>query len=248
MRPLRALTTLPIALIALLGALGAVGAASAEGWRVDEQATAFAVLTHRAGFASGLAHDHLIVARAAKVEFDLDPERPEAARLALEARADALEVDGAAARERWGPRLVELGALGEEGLPPVPEKDGVKVREAMLGRSQLDAASHPTISAELVGLARRGGGGDGERTALGWTAKVRLTVRGRSVERELALTWSLEGDRLTAEGLGEARFTELGIEPYSAFLGAVKNTDLFHLYVALAAERVAGDAAPPDEP
>jgi len=242
MRPLRARLTL----IALLGALGAFGVASADGWRLDEEATVFAVLTHRAGFASGLAHDHLVVARGATVELALDPERPEAARLALEARADALEVDGATARERWGPRLVELGALGEEGLPPVPDKDGVKVREAMLGRSQLDAERHPTLSAELVSLARRGG--EGQRTALGWSAKVRLTVRGRSVERELALRWSLDGDRLTAEGIGEARFSDLGIEPYSAFLGAVKNTDLFHLYVAVAADRMAEGSAAASAP
>jgi len=242
MGPLRA----PLTLLALLAALGASGVASADGWRVDDRETLFAVLTHRAGFASGLAHDHLVVARGATLDFALDPERPQAARLALEARAESLEVDGAAARERWGGRLVELGALGEEGLPPVPEKDGVKVREAMLGRSQLDAARHPTIAAELVSLERRGG--EGQRTALGWTARVRLTVRGRSVERDLALRWSLDGDRLTAEGLGEARFTDFGIEPYSAFLGAVKNTDLFHLYVAFAADRVSAAPEPEGEP
>lgn len=226
----------PLRISIVLSALLAVaGPAAAEGWRIDPQETVFAVLTHRAGFASGLAHDHLVVARGAEVEFALDPERPEAARLALVARADALEVDAADSRARWGARLAELGALPDGPLAPVPEKDRPKVREAMLGRSQLDAGRHPEIRAELVALERRQGGN--LRTALGWTARVRLTVGGKSVERDLALRWSLDGDRVTAEGLGEARFTDLGIEPYSAFLGAVKNTDLFHLYVAFAASR-----------
>jgi len=235
MNPLRILLV-PFVLFAASGSTAAAAA-----WRIEPEGTVFAVLTHRAGFASGLAHDHLIVAQGAEVDLALDPERPEGARLALVVRADALEVDAAAARARWGERLVELGALADEGLPPVPEKDRSKVREAMLGRSQLDGARHPEIRAELVALERRGG--EGLRTALGWTARVRLTVRGRSLERDLALRWSLDGDRLTAEGLGEARFTDLGIEPYSAFLGAVKNTDLFHLYVALEARRVAPSAA-----
>ncbi len=223
-----------LSLLALVTALPGAPAA-ATGWRIDPEATLFAVLTHKAGFASGLAHDHLIVADVRSAALELDLERPEIARLILDARVDELEVDAAAARERWSARLVELGALGEGGLPAIPEKDRGKVRAAMLGASQLDAVRHPRIHAELVALERRGTAN--ARTALGWTARVRLTVRGRSVETDLALRWSLDGEELTAEGLGEARFTDLGIEPYSAFLGAVRNEDLFHLYVALAARR-----------
>jgi hypothetical protein len=40
---------------------------------------------------------------------------------------------------------------------------------------------------------------------------------------------------LHAEALGELRFTEFGIEPYTAALGAVKNADQFHLWVDLVA-------------
>jgi hypothetical protein len=203
------------------------------------------VLTHKAGFASGLAHDHLIVADPASATFELDADRPESARLVVDAAVDALEVDGAAARTRWGARLVALGALGEAGLPTVPDKDRGKVREAMLGTSQLDGARHPRLRAELVAVERRDAAAG---TESGWTARVRLTVRDRSVECDLALRWSLDGERLTAEGLGEARFTDLGIEPYSAFLGAVKNQDRIHLYVALDARREGAPAAATVDP
>jgi len=197
------------------------------------------VLTHRAGLGARLAHEHLVVAPLGAVALDFDPARPEAARLALATRADALEIDAPAARAHWGERLVELGALAGEGLAAVPEKDRPKVREAMLSPGQLDAARFPEIRAELLALARRAGPG-GARVALGWTARVRLTVRGKSIDRELAARWQIdESGELVAEALGEARFTELGIEPYSTLLGAIRNDDRFHLFVALAARPAA---------
>jgi hypothetical protein len=197
-----------------------------------------AVLTHKAGVGARLAHDHLVLAPLAGVALDFDPERPEATRVALAVRADALEIDAPAARERWGRRLAELGALAGEGLKPVPEGDRKKVREAMLAPGQLDAAGFPEIRAELVALERRGGA-EGARVALGWTARVRLTLRGRTIEKELAARWEVVDGELVAEALGEARFSELGIEPYSTLLGAIRNDDLFHLFVALAARPAA---------
>ncbi len=40
---------------------------------------------------------------------------------------------------------------------------------------------------------------------------------------------------LTIEAIGAFNFTDFGIKPYSAFLGAVKNEDEFHVYVNLSA-------------
>ena len=212
---------------------GAAAAAEAD-WRLDPERSVLAVLTHKAGIGARLAHDHLILAPLGALALEFDPERPEATRATLTTRADALEIDAPAARLRWGRRLAELGALAGEGLKAVPEGDRKKVREAMLSPGQLDGAGHPEIRAELVALERRGGG-EGERVALGWTARVRLTVRGRTIEKELATRWQIEAGELTVEALGEARFSELGIEPYSTLLGAIRNDDLFHLFVALAA-------------
>jgi polyisoprenoid-binding protein YceI len=215
--------------------------AGAATWQLDPDRSVVALLTHRAGVGARLAHDHLVVAPLAGVTLELDADRPEAARLTVAVRADALEIDAAAARARWGGRLAELGALAK-GLEPVPEGDRAKVRAAMLGASQLDAARHPELRVELVSLARRGGDGDARPTP-GWTARVRLTLRGKTIEKELAVRFELEAGELTAEALGEMRFTELGIEPYSTLLGAIRNDDLFHLFVALAARPVAGEGA-----
>jgi len=241
MRPAR----LPaLALAALVAAVSAPSARAAgpTPWRIDPGASLFAVLTHRAGFASGLAHDHLVVARGAEASLAFDPGDPAAATFRFSVPALSLDVDPAAERAALAPRLVELGALPGE-LPAVDDDDRADVRESMLGPRQLHAEQFPTISAELVALERRGAAG--ARVALGWNATVRVSLHGRTVEKAVPVRWEVADGVLTAEALGEYRFTEFAIEPYSAMLGAVKNADLFHLYVKLVARPAA--EGPPAE-
>jgi hypothetical protein len=234
-RPFRSLD-LAAALGALLWLLAASGAAAAS-WRVDAGRSIAAVLTHKAGVGSGLAHDHLVTAPAGAIELDFDPAEPEKTRFTLAFRAEELTIDDPAARAAWAKRLAELGAHPGGKLPDVGEGNRRKVREAMLAKGQLDAQGHPEIRVELLAVGPRGGGGSAAsaRVALAWTAKIRLSVRGRSIEREAALRWEVADGRLTVEALGEARFTELGIEPYSTMLGAIRNDDLFHLFLSLVA-------------
>ena len=208
---------------------------AATPWQVDRERSVFAVLTHRAGIGSRLAHDHLVVARAPSAQLDFDPARPEAVRFSARANVVALDVDPPAERAALSQRLIELGALAA-ALPEVDPGDREKVRKAMLGRDQMAPESFPEVGAELLALAPRGGGdGDGARVAPGWSARVRLTVRGRAVERVIPVRWEVRAGELAAEALGEFRFTEFGIEPYSTMLGAIRNDDRFHLYVVLVA-------------
>jgi len=209
-----------------------VNGAAASPWRVDAERSSFVVLTHRAGLAAGLAHDHLIVARAPSVEMTFDPDDPSSAHASLVEPVLALEVDPAAERAALGPRLRTLGALDRD-LPPVPEDHRPKVRAAMLDAHQLFAERFPEIRATLDGLAERGGEAPGARVALGWNARLRLEVRGEAVERIVPLRWEVVDGVLHAELLAELRFTEFRIEPYSAVLGTVRNEDLFHVYVDL---------------
>jgi hypothetical protein len=221
-----------------LGAAAAPDVARAQGdWAVDADQSLFAVLIRPAGPAAKLAHPHLVVARGAEIGFTMEGERGESARFTFEAAVLSLDADPTAERQALAGRLAELAGL-EEKLPPVDENDRKKIRKEMIGASQLAAERFPAVRAELLGVERRGGGGDGgARVALGWNARVRIEVRGETIEKTFPLRWEIEGDRLTAEVLGEAKFTELGIEPYSAVLGAIRNADLFHFYVRLVARR-----------
>lgn len=201
--------------------------ALAGNYKIDAGRSVFAVLTHKAGLASGLAHDHLIVATAPAVELEFDPQRAEATKLTFAVAVEALEVDAPAARAALKGRLRELG-LQADDLPAVPESDRRKVRAAMLGPSQLDGAKFPEIRAEVLRLER-------VAESAPWNLVLRLTIRGRTLERRLAATWSEKDGTLAAETFTELHFKEFGIEPYSTMLGAIRNDDRFHLYVSVVA-------------
>ncbi|HLF56922.1 MAG TPA: hypothetical protein VI942_08760 [Thermoanaerobaculia bacterium] len=209
--------------------------AAAAGWSVDEGSSVFAVLTRPAGAGAKLAHPHLVVARGVKTTLEFDGKSAESARFTLSAPVLSLDVDPTAERKSLAARLETLGAH-EGALPPIGDGDRKKIRKSMLEEGQLAAERFPAVRAELVALERRGGG-EGARVALGWNARVRIEVRGKTVEKTFPARWELEGGELRAEVLGEAKFTEFGIEPYSAFLGAIRNADLFHFYVRLVARR-----------
>lgn len=201
----------------------------AAAYAIDTERSLFAVLTHKAGIGSRLAHDHLVVAPRPAVELLFDPERPEATSLRFTVAAEALEIDAPGTRAAWMGRFRELGIHSGE-LPPVSDSDRRKVRTAMLGASQLDGVKFPEIRAEVVGLVRRAAD-----PAAGWNVRLRLTIRGRTVERQLPATWSASGGDLTAEVVGEFLWREFGIEPYSTMFGAIRNDDRFHLFVSVVA-------------
>jgi polyisoprenoid-binding protein YceI len=223
----------PLALYALLAALTAGSStrpARAEELRVDAAHSVFAVVTRKAGVAAAFAHDHLITAPRATVQLAFDAADPGATRATWSSSVESLEFDPPGPRARLEARLHEIG-IGPADLPSVSATDRKKVREAALGKSQLDAAGFPELKAELLGLepATKASG------AFTWTAKLRFTVRGKSVEHPLTARFEDKGGKLTAEAYGDFLFSEFGIEPYSAALGAIRNEDRFFVYVALVA-------------
>lgn len=202
----------------------------AADWNVDTAKSSFVVVTRKDGLAAGLAHDHLVAAPRATVTLAFDADDPASTRATFSTASEALDIDSNPLRARLAKRLHELGA-GPDSLPEVSEGDRKKVRSAMLGESQLAAAKSPEIRAELGGLEKASGD-----AAFPWRAKLRLTVRGKAVEHPVKLSWEAKDGALTAEALGEFRFREFGIEPYSAMLGAVRNQDRFFVYVTLEAK------------
>ena len=205
---------------------------SASSWRLDRETSLLAVLTHKGGFAAGLAHDHLVAATRYEARLELDPASPATALFELRVEAEGLEPDLAELQQEWYPRLAELGLL-EEPFGSVSDKDRGKIRSAMLGGKQLDATRYPSISARLLRV-REEASTAGE-VSFTHQVTLQLEVRGRRVERSAAARYSLEDDLLTMEALGHFTFTEFGIKPYSAALGAVRNRDGFQVYVHLKA-------------
>jgi polyisoprenoid-binding protein YceI len=227
-----------VALAAGLATALSAATLSAAPWRVDAERSVFAVLTHKAGLGARLAHDHLILARGAEVTFDFEPDDPGAARATVAANVLALDVDPAAERRELSPRLVELGLLAAP-LPVVDEGDRAKVRKAMLEDGQLAAERFPELRGELVELTPAAApDAGGERRG---EANLRLTVRGRTREVVMPVTWRLAGGELAAEGTAALHFSDFGIRPYSTLLGAIRNDDRFDVYVRLVAHPAAGE-------
>jgi len=222
----------------VLSLLAVLPCASAGELRIRPEESVLAVVTHKAGFASGLAHDHLVVAGGYEVEFAVDPGSPAATRFELRARVEDLIVDDPEMQEEWFPRLRELGIL-DEPFGDVSEGDRAKIRDSMLGKKQLDAEAFPELSASLISV-REPAPAPAE-DAFPYRVIVALEVHGARVERELAARYAPEGGNVSVEAFGLFRFSDLGIKPFSAFLGAVKNRDDFHVYVHVVAADAGAD-------
>ncbi|MEO1370149.1 MAG: YceI family protein [Acidobacteriota bacterium] len=203
-------------------------AAATAGWAVDHGASVFAVITHKDGVAARLAHNHLVTAGEVDAELVFDPEAPESAGFRFEAPVEALQVDDPAAQAKWFPRIAELGLLDEE-FTEVDAKDRAKIRKSMLSRKQLDVESYPTLSGATAAIKR-----DSEGL---YVVELELTVKGQAASRPVSARYSVDGDRLRVEAWGRFEFTDFGIKPYSAMLGAVKNANGFHVFLQLEASR-----------
>lgn len=192
------------------------------------------MVTHKAGFASGLAHNHLVVAdEIAVTAFEFDPGAPIAARFEVTIAATGLEVDRRADQDRWQERVLALDILQQPFTHP-GDSDRQKIRRDMLSAGQLDAARHPKIVARVAGLTPPAAGAPEK---LPWKLHLELALHGKTIVRDVPASIDVAADgTLTGEAAGEYTYTEFGISPFSAFLGAVKNEDRFHVLVHLVAK------------
>ena len=127
-----------------------------------------------------------------------------------------------------------MGALKlADGLGAPDEADRREIRETMLSDDQLDGERYPIISARLLGIV------EGPRTVgtveFEYSADVEVVIHDKTVRREMAVRLAVDAKELSIEAIGEFTFEKFGIEPYSAFLGSVKNKNEFFIYVNLKA-------------
>ena len=197
---------------------------------IDQPSSVLAVVTHKAGAAARLAHNHLIVAADYAASLTYDPARPSETVFQLEVPVGSLAVDSPPDQERWFARLRELGIL-DQPFGEISEKNRSKVRGAMLGRSQLDGEAFPKLTARLSEL-RRASESDPD-PPFPWRAQVEFVIRGQRVEAPMKLQISERAGRVVFEAFGALTLSDFGIEPYSALLGAVKNRDQMHVFLHL---------------
>ncbi|MDA0330230.1 MAG: YceI family protein [Gemmatimonadetes bacterium] len=201
-------------------------------YEVIPEESVFALGTHKAGFASGLAHNHLIVASGYSVRLAFDAADPSRTSFQIRLSAAELMVDDAVIKDRWYPRLSELDVWGDS-YRGISDEDREDVRTNMLDETQLYADSFPTIEVRSTTIEARGAErGD---THFSYEVLLAVTIRGETVHRPFVARYAIDDKALILEALGVFYFTDFGIEPYSKFLGSVRNKNEFHLYLYLRA-------------
>lgn len=200
----------PLVFLSLLGSAGAQtavgGVTEPTTWTLDPEKSRLYVRVYRdeAAMASGLAHDHAVLATGWTGSVSVDPASPEVCRVAFDLPVAGLVPDPDTLR-----RTVGLPGTLSEGQRST-------IREHMLDAGQLWAARFPDITWRSERCRVRDGSVD---------VTGRLSVRGVGLTLTVPMQWHLEDGALVATGGFSARATDFGFEPYSAMLGAVRNQD-----------------------
>jgi len=182
---------------------------------LDAKKSSFVVQVFKAGAASALAHDHVVNATSLTGTVVVDSSSPSTAVVDVTVHTKGLVNDEPALRKRYG--------LDGE----INEKDRAAILDNMRNEAQLDIKKFPTIRFVSTSVV------PGAGTAM--TLKGRLTIKG--VTRDIALPCEVSFAGSTVDGKGSIRLktSDFGIEPYSAFLGAVRNQDEIVLHVRFVA-------------
>ena len=200
-----------------VGRRGARGVATAaQAWTVV--ASHLAVRVYRDGPMQKLGHDHLITSDGLVGRIALGEPLTETALRALACRSS---------RSWWTTRTARAAAGGIFAAP-VPQKDRDATRHNMLGAKLLDAATPGHDAPD---------GGIGHRRARHYEARVRVSLAGRESVVAAPFTVTVEGDRLEAHADFRLTHADLGLEPFTVALGALRVRDDFDVDLTLEARR-----------
>ncbi len=161
---------------------------------------------------SGMAHDHVLRAAQWTGTIVYHPGELSQCSISFSLPVSELRNDEPAMRE-----LVGLGDA-------IPESDREQIHEHMLGEDQLHESAHPTIDFESTNC-RGNGGLVGEIQVTG-----NITIRGVTQTVTLPVDFQVSDDQLYATGEFEFNHSDFNFEPYSAFAGALANSQ--RLYMA----------------
>jgi len=225
----RRLAFLVISLLLLAACQGAL----ATEYEIDKEQSVFAAVVHKGGVAARFAHNHFIAPSTYDAKLSLEGDDVTKTAFSISFAVNDLAPDEDGPRAKWFPRLQETQVL-TDAFSPIGDSDRATIKEHMLAANQLDVGTYPEIKAELIGITPKSS--TWGKHEFKYAATLRVTIHGKTIERGFATDLSLKDGVLQVEGVARFEFTELGIEPYSAFLGTVKNKDAFEIYVNLSAK------------
>jgi hypothetical protein len=193
---------------------------------IDSVHTSLAIVTGKEGIASGLAHRHIIVARGVVGQVkimggkDLAASQVKAAVADLEFSVDQMVVDSEVESSSIVPVLVAAGAW-DQSHDKVEPSNSAKVRENMLAQEQLDGKKFPKISGHGTLSQCQVVSADAAQCSLSLT----LTIKGVAIKRDIQAQLTGTGGQLEARFSLPMKFSDFGMKPYSAMLGAIRVSD-----------------------
>jgi polyisoprenoid-binding protein YceI len=191
--------------VARLPVPATAGPAGATEFRADASASQLRFYLHADGPLAHVGHNHVISAHGIEGEVWLQPQ-PERSACELRMPVAAFVVDD--------PQ--ERAAAGSEYAEPLDVADREGTRTHMQGERQLDAARFPTIGLRCLRLTATPGG---------MSLELAVTLRDHEAHLTVPLRWERQGDTLQASGEFSFRQSEVGLQPYSLFLGALRVAD-----------------------
>ncbi len=183
-------------------------------YAIDGKKSVLAVQVFKAGAAAALAHDHVIHATAMSGSITVDAANPSLAKVEVTVPTKSLVNDDPKVRKQYGV------------VTDISDDDKATVLEHMQAEGQLDIAKFPTIT--FVSTSATGSGNK-------LTLNGRLTLHGVTKDISLPIEATIKGNTIDGKGSVKLNTSDFGIQPYSAFFGAVKNKDGIVLHVHLVA-------------
>jgi polyisoprenoid-binding protein YceI len=182
------------------------GLAAAQGtdraFAIDGSASDIHWLVYKSGALARLGHNHAIAVPSPRGTVTLNAQDLSASRFEIVISVADLVIDDAKLRS----------GLGEEFASVPTEKDIEGTRHNMLTDRVLDGEKFPTIRV-------RGTGPTGAAGAQSFKLKIELL--GRTVEVNAPTKLTVADDRVEASGTFDLNHADLGMQPFTALMGAL---------------------------
>jgi polyisoprenoid-binding protein YceI len=173
------------------------------------------VFVFKTGFASALAHDHVVRATRFSGSISGEPSDPTTAVVRVTVPAEALAADEPEIRKKHGQAAT------------LSDSDRREIQTTMVGETQLHAAKYPDIRFHSVSIE--------PRTTAEYVLTGDFTLHGTTRRVRIPVTAQLSGGVLRANGAFDFNQSDFGITPVSLFLGAVRNRDRVRIVFELVA-------------
>ncbi|MEE2751841.1 MAG: YceI family protein [Myxococcota bacterium] len=175
----------------------------------DQQSLLYVqVFKDESAWGSGFAHNHVIRASNWTGSLFFDPSDLSSCELEFSLDVDELMVDEDTMRDVVGYN------------DTISTNDRSQIREHMLADNQLNANQYPEITFESVECQGTTGAFEGDLQVIGG-----LEIAGTAATTTINLDFKIRSSGFYASGGFEMNHSDFGLEPYSAFAGAVRNAE-----------------------